>query len=425
MGNICSNYNENLSGNNYNFSNPTVINNNLNKKSSSSISSSISEANSITLKSNRLNKQQQNYNNDINNYHELNIKLINNKINFLISRIKGYLLRKKYKEYLKLDLLDITNELYFQFLSKAKNRNVSQILNNDKNNNAMKYLRTNWSEFYKEDPNKEINIKIHKTKKYSNGIIFKYKEKNFHSDNIEKCLKSTIYCYKGSVDLYNNKKCGYGELIYIDGSQKIGTFYNDEFIGWNTYINSEGILYVGYFIKDKLNGKGLKYVLENDHLYKGDFIENMRHGYGKDYRKTSEYEGEFYLDKKNGKGKIILNAGDIYNGEFKNNKINGYGHYIWKNNNHEYIGYFLNGKFHGEGYYKWGENQYFKGNYINGVKVGKGEIGFKDGKKCFVNFVDGKPSGKGILIDDNKNIIEADFENGKIKNKNINITFYE
>ena len=80
----------------------------------------------------------------------------------------------------------------------------------------------------------------------------------------------------------------------------------------------------------------------------------------------------------------------------------------------------MDGKFHGEGYYKWGENQYFKGKYINGIKDGKGEIGFNDGKKCFVNFVNGQPTRKGVLIDSNNNIIEADFENGKLKNKNSN-----
>ena len=411
MGNFCTNNNIELTPQNYNLSNFNN-NNNINpKNSSSNISNSLNETNNITvLKSNTFNKYNSFYNNLFykDNFHS-NLKM--KKITLINSISKGYLLRKKFKEYLKLDLMDITNELYFQFLSKTKNKKVSEILNNDKNKKIIEYLRTSWSEFYKEDPNKELNIKIDKVKKYSNGLIFKYKNKKFHSDNNEKCLESVLYCYKGSIDIYTNKKCGHGELIYSDGSQKLGTFYNDEFVGWNTYINYEGVLYVGYFIHDRLNGKGLKYISENDHIYKGDFVDNMRHGYGKDYRKTSKYEGEFLFDKKCGKGEIILNTGDIYKGEFKNNKINGFGHYIWKNNNHEYIGNFLDGKFHGEGFYKWGINQYFKGNYIYGIKQGKGEIGFNDGKKCFINFVNGKPSGKGILIDGNNNITEANFEN--------------
>jgi hypothetical protein len=412
MGNICTNSNnEEMNKLSYNLSTPII-----NKDISTNVSGSLNETNNMTLlKTNPYNKNH-NINIDINNYC-LNKKIfVNNKVTLINSVIKGFLLRKKYKEYLKLDLMDFTNELYFQYLSKTKNKKVSKIINNDKNKEIIGYLRTNWSEFYNEDPNKDINIKINKCKKYINGLIFIYKDKNFHSDSIEICLKSVIYCYKGSVDIYTNKKCGYGELVFLDGSQKLGTFYNDEFIGWNTYVNSEGALYVGYFSKNKLNGKGLKYIPEKEHIYRGDFVDGMRHGYGKDYRKNSKYEGQFSFDKKNGKGEIVLNTGDVYKGEFKNNKITGFGHYIWKNNYHEYIGNFLNGKFHGEGFYKWGNNQYFKGKYINGVKEGKGEIGFNDGKKCFINFINGKPYGKGTLIDSDGNIIEAEFESGKLKN---------
>ena len=44
----------------------------------------------------------------------------------------------------------------------------------------------------------------------------------------------------------------------------------------------------------------------------------------------------------------------------------------------------MNGKFHGEGLYKWDDNQYFKGTYNNGLKEGKGEIGYDDGKNVLL-----------------------------------------
>ncbi len=416
MGNICNNNNSIINEKNYNLSSQ-IFSSTPHKLSSTIVSSSLNTTNNISLlKSNNNINRQINYS----NYFDETEKsyIINNKITFLSSRIKGFLLRKKYKDYLKLDLLDFTNELYFQFISKVKNKRVSEIINNNKNQKIIEYLHMKWSEFYKEDPNKEINQKIKKTKKYAEGLIFRYNDRKFHSTDIDLCIKSALFCYKGSVDLYTNKKCGNGELIYADGSQKIGTFYNDDFVGWNIYVNYEGVLYVGYFFKNKLNGKGLKYNPDKDNLYKGDFVNGKRHGFGIDIHKNSKYEGDFYLDKKNGNGVIELNTGDVYKGEFRDNKISGYGHYIWKKNNHEYIGTFLDGKFHGDGYYKWGENQYFKGKYINGVKEGKGEIGFNNGKKCFVNFVNGVPCGKGFLMDKNNNIIETEFENGKLKNQN-------
>ena len=353
-------------------------------------------------------------NNDLNNSE--NQKILNKSITKITSCIKGYHYRKNYNEYIKLDLMDFANELYFQFLAKSKNKKVSKILNNN-NPKISGYLHTDWSEFYDEDPNHEINIKLKKIKTYVNGMIFEYKDKNLILDTLEKCLANALSCYKGSVDIYSSKKFGHGELIYADGSQKLGTFYNNEFIGWNTYIDPNGILYVGLFQKDKLNGKGLKYILDKDHIYKGDFVNFSRHGYGMDYRDSSKYEGEFINDKKNGKGKIELKTGDIYIGEFKNNTISGLGKYIWKNRMHEYEGNFLNGKFHGQGIYKWGENQYFKGFYVNGIKEGKGEIGYNNGKKCVINFKNGKPDGKGILIEGNDEEIEVEFEEGIMKNK--------
>ena len=396
ISNSISNFNTNK---NYNFNNSLNINNNNNNS---------------FLKYNNFNNQNSN---NINNFINIssNVDLIT-KIN---STVKGYLFRKKYKEYLKTDLLDLTNELYFNFIQKTKNKKVSKILNNDiSNKKILEYRRINWTEFYKEDPNKEIKIEINKMKIYLNAMIFDYPDKNFSSDNIDICIKNAKSCYKGSINIKTLKKCGDGEIIYADGSQKIGTFYNDNFEGWNTFINSEGILYVGLFKNNSLNGKGIKYLLDKDCLYKGDFINFKREGYGIYKRESSVYEGQFISDKKQGQGKIILKTGDIYEGEFRNNNISGYGKYIWKNGKHEYEGNFLNGKFHGEGLYKWDDNQYFKGTYNNGLKEGKGEIGYNDGKKCFINFKNGKPDGKGILIDENQNQIEVEFEDGVIKAKN-------
>ena len=410
MGNCLCNNND-INSNNENSQNQ-IINNINHSYANAENPLNTSNNNSIInyIKMNNSNNINNNLNNGVQN------ELLNNNTTKINSFIKGYLFRKKYKEYIKLDLMDFANELYFQFLAKSKNKKVAKILNNNNNGKVLGYLRADWSEFYENDPNQEINIKLKKIKKYVNGMIFEYKSKNLILDTIEKCLSNSLSCYKGSIDIYTSKKCGHGELIYADGSQKLGTFYNNEFTGWNTYIDPEGTLYVGFFQGDKLNGKGLKYVLEKDHIYKGDFVNFMRHGYGKDYRATSKYEGQFINEKKNGQGKIELKTGDIYIGEFKNNTISGVGKYIWKNGKHEYEGNFLNGKFHGEGLYRWGNNQYFKGSYVNGVKQGKGEIGYNNGKKCVINFKNGKPDGKGILIEDSEDETEIEFEKGTLIN---------
>jgi hypothetical protein len=141
----------------------------------------------------------------------------------------------------------------------TKNYKSSKIINS-KNENIQNFLKLTYENFYKKDPCKIIKDKLNKMKKYSNGLIFTYKN------------QGTIdSCYKGSVDLITNKKNGYGELICSDGSQYMGLFYNNEFNGWNIYITPTGIIYVGLFINNNLNGKGYCYNPENEYNYKGDF----------------------------------------------------------------------------------------------------------------------------------------------------------
>ena len=407
----------------YNLKKTESNNKNSSNLNSKNTSDYIGQRSNINININNINKIINNYDNNYynrskNKYfrNRKNIEDENYKKTLIVSFMKGYIFRKKYKNFLKEELKKHGKDLYEQYLKITKNEKVSQILNNN-NQQISKYLSTNWDEFYSEDPVKEIIAKITNIKKYSKGLIFKYKNKNFKSENIMECLASAKYCYVGEVELYTNKKCGNGEIIYSNGAREKGTYYNDEFNGWNTYIDQEGILYVGLFNKMGLNGKGLRYNKEINHIYKGDFLNGLRHGKGKDYRNNSKYEGDFRKDKKCGKGKIVFDSGDIYEGEFNDNKFNGYGHYIWFKNGHEYKGNYLNGKFHGEGFYRWGKNEYYNGEYVNGVKEGEGEISYADGKKFFVNFTNGKPNGIGMFQDQDGNRCEVEFINGKINKK--------
>ena len=275
-------------------------------------------------------------------------------------------------------------------------------------------FKTSWEEFYIKDPTLFIKERINKVKNYANGLIFKYKNDKFYSSDLNECLQNAVSCYKGYVDIINNKKNGFGELINIDGTQRIGTFYNDEFCGWNILVNNNGLIYIGLFINNNLNGKGLNYNPSNDSLYRGDFKNFNKDGYGEESCNEYKYKGEYDNDKKNGKGEMIFKNKDIYKGKFVNDKFNGQGKYIWNNNNKEYIGNFLDGKMHGNGILKWNNNMYYKGWFNNGIKEGKGEFGFINGEKFLFEFINGLPNDKGYLIDNNNNLSEIFYNKGKI-----------
>lgn len=347
------------------------------------------------------------------------IVVLPNQLNKLFGAIKGFLFRKKYEDYLKTQLLDHTNELYFEFIILVKNYRSSKLINNKSNEKIKNILKTSWEEFYIKDPTILLKQIINKVKKYSNGLIFKYKEKSeFDSSNISECLENVEYCYKGYVDIITNKKTGYGELIYKDGRQYIGNFYDDKFCGWNILVNNEGIVYVGLFNQDALNGKGLTYNTTNDYLYRGDFVNFEKNGYGEEVFNGVKYVGEFEKDKKNGKGEIILKNNDIYKGKFADDKMNGKGKYIWDGKKREYNGYFVDGKMNGKGLLIWDNNKFYNGRFNNGVKEGKAEIGFINGEKYLFEFKNDLPFGKGYEKDKDNNILnEVFYDKGKIINK--------
>ncbi len=328
--------------------------------------------------------------------------------------VRGYLFRNHYHKNLKFLLTENSNKLYSEYMKKyGQNPKVNDILfSNDTKISSI--LSINWDEFYSEDPIQSTKEEISTIKKYKNGIIIKYNNKNLKTPNIQELIKNAESLYKGEVTLITNKRCGIGELTYKSGSRKYGTWYNNQFKGWNRYIDSNGTLYIGLFLNNELNGKGIKFSYEKNILYKGDFVNGLRDGNGIDESEGAKYEGQFYKDKKCGKGKITFNSGDIYEGGFNNNKFNGQGHYIWKKNGHEYIGEYLDGQFNGKGLYKWSENEYYKGEYKMGIKEGKGEVRYPNGKKYICPFVNGKPHGIGIFEDEKGNKKEIEFIEGKI-----------
>ena len=327
--------------------------------------------------------------------------------------IKGFLFRQSYKKHLKNDLEKFSNELYKKYIEKTKNEIIENLLNNKiKNEKLTKYQNISWKEFYKENPNEEIEKKILKVKKYK-GIKITYKQ-NQESNDINELLSKISSLYEGEINLYDGKKCGFGKEIYNDSSILIGTFFNDRSIGWNKLIKPNGDINIGLFKDNNLNGKGIKYSYKTDNYYEGDFINGLKEGNGIEINNGNKYEGSFENDKKCGYGKLTFGSGDIYEGNFLNNKFDGEGHYYYKKNGNEYIGEYSNGVFNGEGKYKWNENEYYKGQYKNGIKEGKGEIRKENGDKYICPFVNGVPHGIGIYENIKGKRKEVEFINGKI-----------
>jgi len=119
----------------------------------------------------------------------------------------------------------------------------------------------------------------------------------------------------------------------------------------------------------------------------------------------ARYDGNYVSNIRSGIGKMIYPNGDIYEGEWVDNKMQGEGSYTYSKTKDIYSGSWLNNKKHGEGRYEFGgDSSVLVGEWQNGqIVTGTWEL-----KKAGVftgNFKMGRPLGPGRF----------DFSNGIIQ----------
>lgn len=291
----------------------------------------------------------------------------------------------------------------------------------------------NWN--IKNKNSNDIDINQNSVNKEAIENFSRYCNLKLKVDLINYCNNTS---YSGEVDI-NNAPFGIGELYIsknesaknndynsktnvifsfnsplIKGSKYQGEFINNKILGYGRLIDNEGSIYEGFFLPELLiHGFGLKIKL-NKNKYIGFFNKGKKEGFGKEETPEHTYEGDFFKDRKSGKGRIMYKfKNDSYNGEFYQGNINGLGEYRWNNGN-IYIGSFLNGKMHGKGLYKWPDGSYYEGEYKNNLKEGFGVFRWKCGKIYEGNFMNGNPHGVGNIILKNNKLVEVEFKDGKL-----------
>ena len=82
--------------------------------------------------------------------------------------------------------------------------------------------------------------------------------------------------------------------------------------------------------------------------------------------------GNWLDGKKHGKGIYIWKDNSMYIGEFKNNKMDGYGVCYDNHGKIIYEGEWKNNLVHGKGIYIWEEGKRYEGEFLHGKKHGDG-----------------------------------------------------
>ena len=173
--------------------------------------------------------------------------------------------------------------------------------------------------------------------------------------------------------------------------------------------------------------------------YHGDFLNNELILGKKIFSNGDIEEGPFSNNELNGKGKKTYSAGSVYEGEFINGQLKSgkitYSNSIMK----EVEGSFMNDNLEGIGKITFEDDVTYDGEFINGQLNGKGKKTFKDwteegnfingqlkfGKKTYSNsvlkeeeglFLDNKLEGKGKKTYSDGFVDEGEFKNGQLIN---------
>ena len=342
---------------------------------------------------------------------------------------------------------------------EKKNEDYSSLY--DDNKDSFKKMENKSEEdvkkFEKGSLNQISKIEEKKEKTLENGKEKYQSNINLDNANIEDLMniieKKNIE-NEGTIIDYNGEKCtfkgelndkkkinGKGKILFKDGRIYEGNFVEGKLNGEGKYIDSNGDIYEGIFRDGNLSGKGTiikikekrnKSILSNNSknslnkeenisnsidknnykiTYIGEIKDFKKEGQGTEICSEYKYEGNFKNDKKNGYGVLTyLKSKDKYEGEFKDNKITGYGYYIWENG-HSFKGDFVDGKMNGKGLYKWPDGIEYEGEYKDNIREGIGRFKWKNGVIFEGNFIKGKPDGKGKMIYEFESI-DAEYRNG-------------
>ena len=151
--------------------------------------------------------------------------------------------------------------------------------------------------------------------------------------------------------------------------------------------------------------------------YNGEFRDNKKQGKGTYiWANGNRYEGDFVDDEPSGRGKFVFVGGDQYDGEYSKGAFNGKGIFVAKNGD-KTDGAFVNGQASGQAVYVFANGDRYEGEMAGGKMFGKGIFKTKGGDRWEATFVNDRAHGKGVYYFSNGDRYEGDFTNGAMTGK--------
>ena len=177
----------------------------------------------------------------------------------------------------------------------------------------------------------------------------------------------------------------------------------------------DGASYNGEYKENKdklqiLHGQGE--FVSSAFRYKGDFRDNKKQGRGVYiWANGNRYEGDFVDDEPSGRGTFVFVSGDRYEGEYSKGAFNGNGVFVATNGD-KINGVFMNGQANGSAVYVFANGNKYEGEMAAGKMSGKGIFTTKGGDRWEATFIKDRAHGKGVYYFSNGDRYEGEFTDG-------------
>ncbi len=226
-----------------------------------------------------------------------------------------------------------------------------------------------------------------------------------------------------------NEKC---QIIFSDGTKYEGEIHQNKITGQGRYIFPSGSTYEGSLLNGLRHGTG-KYVSPDGITYEGEWKNGLKDGKGIMKRDTMTYEGDWKEGRINGQGKIRWANGNLYDGHFKLNHIDGNGFMIWYDLLEKYIGKWKDDKQNGFGINIWyepkGEMKEMRNRYVgeweDGIKQGYGIFFYSNGAIYEGEWKNNMKHGFGVMIFEDGKKYVGRFEEDRIIDRDNQLGFEE
>ena len=213
-------------------------------------------------------------------------------------------------------------------------------------------------------------------------------------------------------------------ILFPDGTKYEGEIHSNRITGQGKYYFPSGAKYTGGVLNGLRDGYG-KYFSPEGVTYEGEWKEGLKNGKGIMKTESMTYDGDWVMGNIHGKGKIKWENGNSFEGQFKENHMNGYGYMIWHNLYEKYIGKWKDDKQNGYGIHIWYEPQgeikemrnRYVGEWKDGARNGYGVFFYSNGARYEGEWKNNLKNGFGIMLYEDGKKYVGRFEEDRLVDK--------